>query len=222
MPNKYYPVYLDLENRQCVVIGGNDEALRKVKGLLDSLALVTVIAPELDPQLFEMVENKTISWKARNYQAGDLHGAFLAIVADTSDTQTNLQVTAEANEQNAVLNVMDVTHMCSFIAPAIARRGDVTLAISSGGASPALTRKFREILSASEILRWADLAPLLSNVRKELRTSGMRVTPDHWQACLTEELLEIYQTGSHAMAHQKLLTALIGKQEASEPPKEDS
>lgn len=222
MPNKYYPVYLDLENRQCVVIGGNDEALRKVQGLLDSLALVTVIAPELNPQLSEMAENKALTWKARNYQAGDLHGAFLAIVADTSDTQTNLQVTAEANEQNAVLNVMDVTHMCSFIAPAIARRGDVTLAISSGGASPALTRKFREILSASEVLRWADLAPLLSNVRKELRASGIRVTPDHWQSCLTEELLEIYQTGNQAMARQKLLAALIGKQEASESPEEDS
>ena len=221
MPNKYYPVYLDLEKRQCIVIGGNDEALRKVKGLLDSLAFVTVIAPELNPQLHEMVESGAINWKDRNYQAGDLQGAFLAIVADTSDTQINLQATAEANERNVLVNVMDVTQMCSFIAPAIARRGDVTLAISSGGASPALARKFREILSTSKILEWADLVPLLYDVRKELRTSGIRVTPDHWQACLTEELLETYQLGNHATAHQKLLTALIGKQKASEYPKEN-
>ena len=221
MPNKYYPVYLSLEKRQCVVIGGNDETLRKVKELLKSLALVTVIAPELNPQLHDMVENGRISWKDRNYQAGDLQGAFLAIVADTSDTQINLQATSEANERNVLVNVMDVTHMCSFIAPAIARRGDVTLAISSGGASPALARKFREILSTSKILEWADLAPLLSDVRKELRKSGIRVKPDHWQACLTEELLETYQLGNHAKAHQELLTALIGKQEASNHPKEN-
>ena len=130
MPNKYYPVYLDLENRQCVVIGGNDEALRKVRGLLDSLALVTVIAPEISPELREMFENGAINWKDRGYRAGDIQGSFLAIVADTSDTQINLQATTEATESNIPLNVMDVTHMCSFIAPAIARRGDVTLAIS--------------------------------------------------------------------------------------------
>ena len=215
MPNKYYPVYLDLENRQCVVIGGNDEALRKVRGLLDSLAIVTVIAPELSPALREMFENGAINWKDRSYQAGDIHGSFLAIVADTSDTQINLQATTEATESNIPLNVMDVTHMCSFIAPAIASRGDVTLAISSGGASPALTRKFREILSESEIMEWADLAPLLSEVRRELRASEIAVTPDHWQACLTDELLRTFQLGDHAKAHQSLLAALIGDQRAS-------
>ena len=109
--------------------------------------------------------------------------------------------------------------MCMFIAPAIARRGDVTLAISSGGGSPALARKFREVLSTSKILEWADLLPLLSDVRRELKTAGIRVTPDHWQECLTEELLETYQLGNHTMAHDKLLAALKGKKIASEPIK---
>jgi len=221
MHNKYYPVYLDLEERSCIVIGGNDEALRKVHGLLDSLGLVTVIAPELNSELQEMVERGVISWKDRNYQAGDLQEAFLAIVADTSNAKINLQATTEAKEHNVLINVMDVTHMCSFIAPAIARRGSITLAISSGGASPALTRKFREMLSESKVLEWADLAPLLSEVRKELRNLGIRVTPDHWQTCLTEELLETYQAGDRAKAHQKLIAALIGNQEASEYPKGD-
>ena len=101
--------------------------------------------------------------------------------------------------------------MCSFIAPAIARRGEIALAVSTGGASPALARKFREALSESAILEWADIAPLLADVRKELKTRHMRIAPDWWQQCLTEELLSTYQSGNYAQARENLIAALISK-----------
>ena len=97
-------------------------------------------------------------------KGGDLGGAFIAVAA-TGDDDANEMISKEARERNVLLNVVDVTHLCTFIAPAVARRGDVTIAVSTGGASPALARKFREELSAASLLEYADLAPLLSFAR---------------------------------------------------------
>ena len=209
MPNKYYPVYLDLEKRDCIVIGSNHEAVTKIAGLLESKAKVTVIAPHLDPKLKHFANDSIIKWIPRSYEYGDLEGSFLVIVADTSDTATNLKVAWEANQRNVICNVMDVTHMCSFIAPAVARRGEVALAVSTGGASPALARKFRETLTESEILKWADIAPLLADVRKELKTRNIRISPNWWQTCLTDELLKTYQSGNYEQARKNLVADLI-------------
>lgn len=209
MPNKYYPVYLDLEKRDCIVIGSNHEAVTKIAGLLESKARVTVIAPRLEPKLKHFANDSIIKWIPRSYEYGDLEGSFLVIVADTSNTATNLKVAWEANQRNVICNVMDVTHMCSFIAPAIARRGEVALAVSTGGASPALARKFRETLTESEILQWADIAPLLADVRKELKTRNIRISPNWWQKCLTDELLKTYQGGNYEQARKNLVADLL-------------
>jgi precorrin-2 dehydrogenase/sirohydrochlorin ferrochelatase len=211
MPNKYYPVYLDLEDRACVVVSGDSEAEGKVKGLLESHARVTVISPEVTPGLEELASQGLITWEARPYQEGDLEGAFLAI-AETGDTSIKRHIFQAAAEQKVLLNVMDVTHLCTWIAPAIIRRGEVTVAISTGGASPALARKLRESISEAKVLEWADLAPLLSQARSELKRQRIRVTPDHWQACLTEELLSIYQQGRHEEARERLMTTLVDGQ----------
>ena len=90
MPNKYYPIYLDLDKRNCIVIGSNHEATMKIDGLLESRALVTVISPNLKPPLKDLVDAGIIKWIPRKYQYGDLAQTFLVIVADTSDTVTNL------------------------------------------------------------------------------------------------------------------------------------
>jgi len=102
-----------------------------------------------------------------------------------------------------------VTHLCTFIAPSVARRGDVTIATSTGGASPALARKFREELSHSRLLEYADLAPLLSDARAELKRTGARVEPDHWQTCITESLLDMVQAGDTERAKETLMAQLL-------------
>ena len=89
MSNKYYPIYLDLEFRRCVVIGGNDEASRKVQGLIDSRAQITVISPDLVKSLQSLVEGKIITWLDRPYILGDLFGATLVIVADSGNMEIN-------------------------------------------------------------------------------------------------------------------------------------
>ena len=212
----YYPVFLDVRCRRCVVIGGNDMAEEKVDRLLEFGAAVEVISPQINEGLNRLVDEQRLVWHRRPYGTGDLEGAFIAIVADTSDQKVNRAVADEAKARNVPLNVNDVTNLCTWIAPAIVQRGDVILAASTGGASPALARKLREELSGRNgagsrhgVMEFADLAPLLSRARGEIASKGVRVPPDHWQACLTDELVDVVQAGRTEQAMETLMADLL-------------
>ena len=212
----YYPVFLDVRDRRCVVIGGGDLGEEKAVRLLDYGAKVAVISPEINDRVRDMVDDDRLSWARRKYQPGDLEGAFIAIVADTSDGKINRAVRDEAKERNVPLNVADVTHLCTWIAPAVVRRGDVTVAVSTGGASPALARRFREELSGAsrvksthDVMEYADLAPLLSDARKDLVRRGVSLNTDHWQACLTDDLVDLVQAGKTEEARDALMSRLL-------------
>ena len=212
----YFPVYLDLRDRKVVVVGGDGNGVKKVKGLLPTGARITVIAERLEPSLQVLAARCEISHLARGYRDGDLEGAFLVVVADTSDEGVNRAVHNEAKRRNVVCNVEDVTHLCTFIYPSVVRRGDVTVAVSTGGASPALARKFREMLGGTSpvtnrhsAMEFADLAPILSDTRLELRRRGIKLALDHFQACITDELVDLVQAGRETEARDKLMTDLL-------------
>ena len=212
----YYPVFLDLKGRRCVVIGGGDIGEEKVVKLLDHHAIVTVISPDVTEGLRRLVDGKRLHWVQRKYEPADMEGAFIAIVADTSDASLNRSVSKEARTRNIPLNVADVTDLCTWIAPAVVNRGKVTVAVSTGGASPALARKFREELSGSsrmrsqrDVMDFADLAPLLSDARNELARKGVRLNTDHWQACLTDDLVDLVQAGKTDEAAESLMSSLL-------------
>ena len=212
----YYPVFLDLRGRRVVVIGGGAMGEEKVTRLLPYEAQVVVVSPDVTDEVAELADDGTIEWVRRPYRRGDLDGAFIAIVADTSDDAVNQAVSEEARERNVPLNVADVTDLCTWITPSVARRGEVIVATSTGGASPALARRFREILngecrleSRHELMDFADLAPLLSDARKQLLDNGIRLNLDHWQACLTDELIDLVQSGDIERASQVLMDSLL-------------
>ena len=207
---RYYPVFMDVNQRRCVIIGGGNIGQEKVEKLLECDARVFVISPEVNPRVEEMASNNEITWDKREYRQGDLEGAFIAIAA-TDDNEVNRQIAKEAEERNVLLNVVDVTHLCTFIAPSVARRGEVTIATSTGGASPALARTFREKLTSSRILEFADLAPILAQARTELREKGVTVVPDHWQTQITEELLDMVQAGESDEAYAILMNGLLAE-----------
>jgi precorrin-2 dehydrogenase/sirohydrochlorin ferrochelatase len=204
----YYPVFIDVQDRTCVVIGGGNIGEEKVHKLVECGAKVVVISPEVNDGVSELAEGERVEWIKRQYEPGDLAEAFIAIAA-TDDNSVNRLVAKEAEGRNVLLNVVDVTHLCTFIAPSLARRGEVTIATSTGGASPALARKFREELTSSRLLEYADLAPLLSEARVELRRTGARVEADHWQSCITESLLEMVQAGDAELAKKTLMAQLL-------------
>lgn len=210
----YYPVFIDVKDRRCVVIGGGNIGEEKVVKLLDCDAKVVVISPEVNDGVRQLARENSVKWIQREYERGDLEGAFIAIAA-TDDNAVNRQIAQEAEERNVLLNVVDVTHLCTFIAPSVARRGDVTVATSTGGASPALARKFRELLSGSKVeaqhavMEYADLAPLLADVRAEIRAQGITLKTDHWQACITDTLVDLVLDGKTEQARQQLMTDLM-------------
>ncbi|MFQ5854327.1 MAG: bifunctional precorrin-2 dehydrogenase/sirohydrochlorin ferrochelatase [Anaerolineae bacterium] len=165
---RYYPVYLDLRGRRCIVIGGGSVAEGKVKGLLEADARVTVVSPQLTPQLKKLLDDGHIVHVARSYQPGDLAGVFLVISA-TDNRSVNEQVWQEATERNitsaglsaGLVNVVDDPTHCTFIAPSIVRRGDLAIAISTCGKAPALAVRLRQQLERTighEHARFLELA----------------------------------------------------------------
>ncbi len=212
----YYPIFLDLRDRRCVVVGGGLIGEEKVQRLSEYGANVVVIAPALTETLTSMSQAGEITWVERGYEAGDLKGAFIAIVADTGDAAVNNAVSVEAKERNVPLNVNDVTHLCTWIAPSVVKCGDVIVATSTGGTSPALARKFREELAGTSrtgsrhrVMDYAALAPLLSHARTEILRKGFRIKPDHWQACLGDDLVDMVQNGRHEEAKMTLMAHLM-------------
>lgn len=214
---RYYPAFIDVRKRNCVVIGGGPLGEEKVVKLLECDAKVIVIAPEVTATVEKLASGGEVEWLRRDYRPGDLAQAFIAI-ASTENDEMDRQIYAEAEERNVLLNVVDVTHLCTFIAPSVARRGEVTVATSTGGASPALARTFREKLETSRIIEYADLAPILARGRAELRQRGLRVAPDHWQSCITEELLDTVQSGDEATAYAMLEEDLLAGAEPMSSP----
>lgn len=164
----YYPVCLDLRERPCTVIGGGRVAERKVRGLLSCGALVKVVSPELGAGLKDLLEAEdNLSWVPRPYCDGDLDDAFLAIAA-TDDKETQQSVYLEAEKRRIPVNVADVPALCSFILPATVRRGDLTLAISTGGKSPALAKQLRLDLEKRFGPEYKILVDILGSLRSEV------------------------------------------------------
>lgn len=140
---QYFPVNLLIAQRKCVVIGGGRVAARKVASLLECGGAVEVISPELADELQEQRRQGRLLWRQRSYRPGDLAGAFLVIAA-TDDEEVQAAVFAEASAANQLINVADVPPRCNFILPAVVSRGDLVIAVSTAGKSPALARRIRK------------------------------------------------------------------------------
>ena len=211
---RYYGIYLDVKSRLGIVFGGDaHEGQRKVKYLLECGANIKLFSPddEISETLRELADNGKIEWTKRKYQPGDLAGAWVVIVADTSSKETNEAISTEARERNILLNVMDVTPLCTWIAPSLIQRNDVTVAVSTAGTSPALARRLRERMSDHEncqCLRWADMGPMLADARVEQRSRDLKVTPNQWAESITDKMLETFEGGDVEQARAMLIEAL--------------
>ena len=170
----YYPIFLEMEGRPCLVIGGGKEAQRKVTGLMAAGGRVTVIAPKLTRDLQAMLAAGDIECVQREYQDGDVEGYDVCMVA-TDDGAVNGDVAAEGKRRGIWVNAADDTKNCDFILPAVIRRGSITIAASTGGTSPALARRLREELEAyltEEMPALADqlrYQPFLTQRREQAR-----------------------------------------------------
>ena len=205
---EYYPVYLNLAGKRCVILGGGAIAQGKLAALRDAGASITVISPQSTDGIKRAAQRGHVTLLQREYQPGDLEGAFIAVAA-TNVWHVNRQIYEEAEERGVLLNVVDDPDQCTFIAPSIVRRDPITLAISTGGASPALARKMRETLSEDKVLQWADLADVLAQARRVIKEKRTVIDPTRWQCVITEDLLEMARNGQEAEAVKTVLGQLL-------------
>ncbi|MBI3793143.1 MAG: bifunctional precorrin-2 dehydrogenase/sirohydrochlorin ferrochelatase [Nitrospinae bacterium] len=140
---KFYPVMMDLRGRKCVVVGGGEVSARKAETLLECGAKVTVVSPELETSLEYLVRNGKISHVKEEYRKGALDGAAIAVAA-TDREEVNRAVYADATAGGIPVNVVDVPELCTFIVPSVVERGDLIIAISTSGKSPAMAKRIRK------------------------------------------------------------------------------
>ncbi len=166
-----HPVFLDVRGRDVVVLGGGAVAERKVRALVGSGAHVTVVTPEATAAIEEWAAAGRVRLEKRRYQRGDLRGARLAYAA-TGDAAANREARDEADAGRVWLNVADEPSLCDFFEPAVVRRGRLTVAISTDGASPALAARLRERLGSELGDEYADLLEKLADLRARYRREG--------------------------------------------------
>jgi precorrin-2 dehydrogenase / sirohydrochlorin ferrochelatase len=162
-----FPIFLKIAARPCTVIGAGNLAEAKIDSLLVAHAKVTVIAPEARPRVVEMAAAGEIEWVRRCYISGDLSGQFL-VVAATDNPVVNRAVFEEAIENDILCNAVDDPPFCDFYFPSVVRRGDLQIAISTAGASPALAQKLRKEINAQLPLDVGDWLTNLGNLRREV------------------------------------------------------
>lgn len=164
----YFPAFLDLRGKIATIIGGGDVAFRKVESLLAAGARVRVIAPQLHRGL-ELLEGRgEVEAIRREYRHGDLESA-MVVVAASSETEVNREVWREASERNQLINVVDVPELCNFIVPSVIKRDELTLAISTGGLSPALAKRMRQKLEEVLVPEYGPFLSLLGTLRARVR-----------------------------------------------------
>ena len=202
-----FPLFVELAARPCVVLGGGAVAERKVRGLLEAGALVTVISPALTPALARLVAVGRIAHVPRAYSEGDLAGTTLAFAA-TDDGAINAAVAREGRARGVWVNAADDPAHCDAIIPAIVRRGDVTVAVSTGGASPALARAVREHLERALPPAYGTLLQIAGDARRALRATARRASADDWLAALDAGLQALLDGAPAAEAERRLRARL--------------
>lgn len=205
----YYPVFLDIKDKLCVVVGGGQVALRKVKNLLECGAKVRVISPEICLEIENLSRNSSLDLIRRMYRAGDLDGATVAFSA-TGDPETNHQISQDARKQSIPVNVVDDAAISDFIVPSYFSRGDIIVAVSTSGKSPALARKIRTELEKCIGDEFNDLVVIVNEVRTKLIGDGVRIDGEKWQEALDiDMLLNLVREGRKDEARKLLLDGLL-------------
>jgi siroheme synthase-like protein len=211
----YYPAFLDLKGSNCLVVGGGAIARRKVESLLECGAVVKVVARVASAELVELAQEGRIELEIRDYDPNDLAGAFLVIAA-TDDPSVQALIGTEAKQRGLLVNVVDDPVHCNFIVPALARRGELAIAISTGGRSPALAARIRERLEGlfgPEYEEWVDLLGQLRAVLAE-QFPDPEQRKAAWYRVVDSDCIDLIRRGERTLLRQRL-DQLLGDSESS-------
>lgn len=204
MTTPLYPVNIDLDGASVLVVGAGPVAARKIDGLLDCGARITVVAPEA---VEEIRGRQGVRWHQRPYRRGEVASYRLAIVA-TGDDEVDAQVSADAKASGIPVNVADVPQLCTFTLPSVLRRGDLQITVSTHGRSPAFAGWVRRQLEARVDQAWAEALELVAALRDELHTAGRTTEIPGWRQAFDDGFVDLVAAGDRAGARALLLRHL--------------
>jgi siroheme synthase-like protein len=204
----YYPIYIDIENRDVVIIGGGNVCARKAETMMKYGARVTVVSPELTDEIEQWGRDGRLTIKRKHYEEGDVDGANM-VIASTDDQRVNEQIAADCRRRRIPVNVVDVTPLCEFIVPAIIETGSIQIAVSTGGKSPALARTLKEDLQRLIGPEYAEVNDLMGS----LRDSAKAVLPTDvdrkrfFDGIIARGILAMLREGRRAEAYETIARA---------------
>lgn len=219
----YYPVFLDLRGKRVLVVGGGMVAQRKVAGLMQTEATIVVVAPKVCDEVLAWASQGLITLAKRCFCPEDLHETFVVFVA-TNNTEVNKKVFALAQQRSVLVNVVDDPAHCNFIVPSVMKRGLLQLAVSTGGAAPALAKRLRHQLEDEYPREWQDYVSLLAQVRTLVR---QRITGEEADRALVLEaacdlsLLQRMVAGEHLDSELVYAQALRALKDVPPAPLKD-
>lgn len=202
---QYLPLFADVKNRPCLVVGGGDVAYRKARHLIHAGARVTLVAPEIKTELEALLQNADGSLVWREFAPSDLDGQYL-VVAATDDIALNTRIYQAATQANILVNAVDDPKRSNFIFPALVDRGAIQIAISSGGKAPVLARSLREKLEAELSPRLGDLAQLAGEFREKVKAKFERFSDRRhfWEKALRGSVASLVEAGQLKAARGQL------------------
>ena len=209
MPN-YYPVMLDIRDRVALVIGGGCVALEKAMNLSLCGAQVTVIASDFCIELLDLEHSGAITLRRKAYEPGDLEGAFVIIAVTTHDPQLCKAIWQEAQSRGQLINTVDMPEYCNFILPSILRRGQLTISVSTEGASPGLAKRIRQQLEDHFPSAYASYLQIAASARVNMKNAGLTYEErdDFFRDFFASDILELVINGDNVKALQRTVRLL--------------
>jgi precorrin-2 dehydrogenase/sirohydrochlorin ferrochelatase len=203
---KYYPVSLDMTDKRCVIIGGGVVAERKAERLIECGTRVTVVSRTLTPLLEDRKKTNTIEHIDADYEKKTLRGAFMVIGATDRD-DVNAQVSQDALSLGILVNIVDDPDRCNFILPSLLQQGDLSIAISTGGKSPALARKIREELQQQYGPEYESLLTIMGSLRKRVLAQGHASEANKavFEALVRSDMLQAIRDGNRDLVKKIIL-----------------
>lgn len=204
----YYPIYLDIEGRDVLIIGGGNVCARKAETMMKYGARVTIVSPEFTDEIEGWARSGVLQLRRKTYEETDLGGASI-VIASTDDPCINARIARDCRRRKIPVNVVDVTHLCEFIVPAIVERGSIQIAISTGGKSPALARTLREDLQKFVGPEYDEINQVLGTLRagakKTLPTDIDRKR--FFDSIIAEGVLDMMRQGQRQRAYETIAAA---------------
>ena len=204
----YYPIYLDIENRNVLIIGGGNVCARKAETMMKYGARVTVVSPEFTDEIEQWAANGELQLRRKAYEEPDLGGASI-VIASTDDPCVNARIARDCRRRKIPVNVVDVTHLCEFIVPAIVEKGSIQIAVSTGGKSPALARTLKEDLQKFVGAEYDEVNKVLGT----LRTGAKKVLPTDidrkrfFDGIIAAGILDMLRQGRRQQAYETIAEA---------------